>query len=179
MRAPQRYAEVELSGVVGQASFSALLVTFIWHDPWGAVQTYVLWPVVGAVVGFIACTVFRASKKTVDFGGANHRSGSRTQPRAAFTAHGLHDRARPTRVSCVFKLPCWKPPRRGLGRQRASTTRFHRAPGMTWCKSSPTVWRSGNACDAFCKAVERCGETLAQLLSSIPGRSRRDCPTSS
>ena len=45
-----RYAEVELSGVIIGLVFGTL-AAFIWHDPWGTVQVYLLWPVIAAIVG--------------------------------------------------------------------------------------------------------------------------------
>src|ERR687892_2430526 len=51
-----RYAEVELSGLV-IGLILGTLAAFIWHDPWGSVHVYLLWPVLGAVVGFVICSI--------------------------------------------------------------------------------------------------------------------------
>ena len=59
-----RYAEVELSGLVIGLVLGTL-AAFIWHDPWGSVQTYLLWPVVGAVLGFAVCSVPRFKSRLI------------------------------------------------------------------------------------------------------------------
>jgi hypothetical protein len=49
-----RYAEVEVTGL----AFGLVLGTFagfIINDPWAVVHSQLMWPLVGAVLGFIAC----------------------------------------------------------------------------------------------------------------------------
>jgi putative membrane protein len=151
-----RYAEVELSGVVIGLVLGTL-VTFIWHDPWGTVQTYLLWPVVGAVVGFIACSIPGLKRRLISTERITEAVHVRSL--AAFTAHGLHHTEAHTGILIL-----------------ASLLEHHvvvLADKGINDKVQPGTWddvvqiltnglRSGNACDAFCKAIERCGETLAQ-----------------
>src|SRR2546428_14109167 len=63
-----RYAEIELSGLVIGLVLGTL-TAFIWPDPWGSVQTYLLWPVAGAVLGFAIFSVPRFNSRLIH----NHR----------------------------------------------------------------------------------------------------------
>src|SRR5713226_969375 len=51
-----RYAEVELSGLIVGLVIGTL-AAYIWHDPWGSIQVYLLFPVVGAILGFIISSI--------------------------------------------------------------------------------------------------------------------------
>jgi putative membrane protein len=157
-----RYAEVELSGVVIGLVLGTL-VTFIWHDPWGTVQTYLLWPVVGAVVGFIACSIPGLKRRLISTERITEAVHVRSL--AAFTAHGLHHTKAHTGILIL-----------------ASLLEHHvvvLADKGINDKVQPGTWddvvqiltnslHSGNACDAFCKAIERCGETLTQHFPRSP-----------
>src|SRR6266705_5677569 len=48
--ASARYAEAELTGVIF-GMVVGTMIEFIWHDPWGSVHAYVLWPVACAILG--------------------------------------------------------------------------------------------------------------------------------
>ena len=82
-----RYSEVELSGLVVGLVLGTL-VTFMWHDPWGEVQTYVLWPVIGAVLGFIICSIPGIKRRLIS--AERITEAVHVRSLAAFTAHGLH-----------------------------------------------------------------------------------------
>src|SRR5919108_1614992 len=82
-----RYAEVELSGLIIGLVLGTL-AAFIWHDPWGAVHTYVLWPVVGAVLGFVICSIPVIKRRLIS--NERIREAVHVRSLAAFTAHGLH-----------------------------------------------------------------------------------------
>jgi len=157
-----RYAEVELSGLVIGLVLGTL-AAFIWHDPWGSVQTYLLWPVVGAVLGFAICSVPRFKSRLIP----KHRVADAVHGRslAAFTGHGLHYTKAHTGIlilaslleRCVVVLAD-----KGIN---------ERVQPGTWDEVVQILTnglRSANACDAFCKAIERCGEILAQHFPRSP-----------
>src|SRR5919197_1301517 len=59
-----RYAEVELSGVI-VGLVVGTLVAFIWHDPWGSLQVYLLWPVIGAFIGFVITSIPAVKRRVI------------------------------------------------------------------------------------------------------------------
>ena len=89
---------------------------------------------------------------------------------AAFTAHGLHHTESHTGILILASL---LEHRVVVLADKGINDKVQ--PG-TWndvVQILTNGLRSGNACDAFCKAIERCGETLAQHFPRSPGRSRR------
>jgi len=157
-----RYAEVELSGLVIGLVLGTL-AAFIWHDPWGSVQTYLLWPVVGAVLGFAVCSVPRFKSRLIP----KHRVADAVHGRslAAFTGHGLHYTKAHTGILILASL---------LERRvvvLADQGINEKVQPGTWDEVVQILTnglRSANACDAFCKAIERCGEILEQHFPRSP-----------
>jgi putative membrane protein len=151
-----RYAEVELGGLV----IGLVLGTFtalVWHDPWGSVQTYLLWPVVGAVLGLVICSIPTIKGRLIP----KHRSADAVHGRclAAFTGHGLHYTKAHTGILILASL---------LERRvvvLADKGINEKIDPGTWeevVKMITNGLRSGDACEGFCKAIERCGEILAR-----------------
>jgi putative membrane protein len=150
-----RYAEVELSGVIIGLVFGTL-AAFIWHDPWGTVQVYLLWPVIGAIAGLVICSIPAFKRRLIP----QSRSAEAVHLRslAAFTAHGLHYTKAHTGILILASL---------LEHRvvvLADKGINDKVPTGTWDEIVQMLTaglKSGNACAAFCQAIERCGEILA------------------
>jgi putative membrane protein len=150
-----RYAEVELSGLVIGLVLGTL-AAFIWHDPWGSLHVYLLWPVLGAIVGFIICSVPAVKRRLISE--SRIAEAIHLRSLAAFTAHGLHYTKAHTGILILASL---------LEHRvvvLADKGINDKVPAGTWDEIVQILTaglKSGNACSAFCKAVERCGEILA------------------
>jgi putative membrane protein len=151
-----RYAEVELSGLVAGLVLGTL-AAFLLHDPWGAVQTYLFWPVVGAILGFAVFSIPSVKRRLISkerIGDAVH-----TRSLAAFTGHGLHYTKAHTGILILASL---------LERRvvvLADRGINEKVEAGTWDEIVNTITenlKSSNGCDGFCKAIERCGEILAR-----------------
>jgi len=151
-----RYAEVELSGLV-LGLVLGTLTAFVWHDPWGSVQTYLFWPVIGAISGFAVFSIPSLKRRLI----SKDRIADAVQTRslAAFTAHGLHYTKAHTGILIFASL---------LEHQVivvADRGIHEKVQAGTWDEIVNMIaegLKSGNGCDGFCKAIGRCGEILAQ-----------------
>ena len=150
------YAEVELLGMsVGLVL--GTLAALIFHDPWAYVHSQLLWPLGGAALGFLLCTVPAVKGQFI----ARHRIAEAVHSRslAAFTAHGLHHTKAHTGILIFVSLLEHRAivlADRGINEKVA--------PG-TWdevVQMLTSGLKSGNACEAFCRAIERCGAILTQ-----------------
>ncbi len=150
-----RYAEVELSGLVIGLVLGTL-AAFLWHDPWGSVHTYLFWPVVGAILGFAICSIPILKRRMI----SKDRIADAVQARglAAFTGHGLHYTKAHTGILIFASLLEHRVvvlADRGIN---------EKVQAGTWNEIVNTITgglKSGNGCDGFCKAIDRCGEILA------------------
>ena len=149
-----RYTEIELLGVV-TGLFAGLLVEWFWSDPWGS-SYFQLWPVIGAFGGFLisrltAVKRILASKERI-------REAVHTLALASFTDQGLHHTRDHTGILILISLLEHRVEvlaDRGIN-QKVS-------PG-TWDEIVHSITagiKSGHPCDAYCKAIERCGDILA------------------
>jgi putative membrane protein len=151
-----RYAEVELSGLV-IGLLLGTLAALLWHDPWGSVQIYLFWPVVGAILGFVICSIPSLKRRMISkdrIADAVH-----TRSLAAFTGQGLHHTRAETGILIFVSL---LEHRVVVLADRGINEKVD--PG-TWNEIVNTITeslKSGNGCEGFCKAIERCGEILAQ-----------------
>ena len=149
-----RYTEIELLGVVA-GLFAGMLVEWFWSDPWGS-PYFQLWPVIGAFGGFLisrltAVKRILASKERI-------REAVHTLALASFTDQGLHHTRDHTGILILISLLEHRVEvlaDRGIN-QKVS-------PG-TWDEIVHSITagiKSGHPCDAYCKAIERCGDILA------------------
>jgi len=151
-----RYAEVELSGLVIGLVLGTL-AAYIWQDPWGPVQIYLLWPVVGAILGLIACTVPGIKRHIIPR--ARITEAVHIRSLAAFTGHGLHYTKAHTGILIFASL---------LERRvvvLADQGINDKVQAGTWDEVVGILTnglKSNSACEGFCKAIERCGGILAQ-----------------
>ena len=151
-----RYAEVELSGLVIGLVLGTL-AAFLWHDPWGSVQIYLLWPVIGAILGFVTCSVPSLKRRMI----SKDRIADAVQMRslAAFTGQGLHHTRAETGILIFVSLLEHRVvvlADRGIN---------EKVEAGTWNEIVNMITeslKSGNGCDGFCKAIDRCGEILAR-----------------
>ena len=154
--ASARYAEVEMGGLV-TGLILGTLAGFIWRDPWASIHSQLLWPLAGAVVGFLVCIIPAVKRHLIP----QDRIESAVDLRslAAFTAHGLHYTRDHTGILILISL---LEHRVEVLADKGINEKV--SPG-TWdeiVRIVTTGLKSGKACDAFCKAIERCGEILAQ-----------------
>ena len=151
-----RYAEVELSGLVVGLVLGTL-AAFLWHDPWGSVQIYLFWPVVGAILGFVICSIPSVKRRLISKGRISDAVHARSF--AAFTSHGLHYTKAHTGILIFASLLEHRVlvlADRGINEKVAAGTWNEIVNAIT------ESLKSGNGCDGFCKAIDRCGEILAQ-----------------
>ena len=152
--ASARYTEIELLGLV-VGLFAGIIAEWFWSDPWGS-EFLNLWPVIGALVGFLlgrTPTVKRilASKSRV--AEAVDRFAL-----ASFTEQGLHHTEDHTGILILVSL---LEHRVEILADRGINAKVKTG---TWQEVASVLTeglKSGQACDAFCKAITRCGEILA------------------
>lgn len=149
-----RYTEIELLGLIAGLC-AGMIVEWFWSDPWGSPH-FQLWPVFGALAGFLLCRigdVKRILAPRSRIGDAVHRLGL-----ASFTEQGLHCTKDHTGILILVSLLEHRVEvlaDRGINQKVTQDT---------WDEVVHTITagiKSGQACDAFCKAIARCGDILA------------------
>jgi putative membrane protein len=160
--ASARYAEVEIAGMaIGLVA--GTLASFVLEDPWASIHSQLLWPLAGAALGSIVCAI-PAVKRNLT---SKDRIGEAVHLRslAAFTAQGLHHTRAHTGILILASLLEHRVEvlvDRGINEKVGTGTWNEVVQILT------AGLKSGNACDAFCKAIERCGEILAQHFPHPP-----------
>jgi putative membrane protein len=160
--ASARYAEIEMAGM-GVGLVAGTLASFVLQDPWASVHLQLLWPLAGAVLGSVLCTI-PAVKRSLT---PKDRIAEAVHLRslAAFTAQGLHYTRAHTGILILASLLEHRVEvlaDRGINEKVAAGT---------WNEIVQTLTaglKSGTACDAYCKAIERCGEILAEHFPRPP-----------
>jgi putative membrane protein len=156
-----RYTEIELLGLV-VGLFAGVIVEWFWSDPWGS-EYLNLWPVIGAFVGFLAGRIsiikrFMASKERI-------AEAVHTLALASFSERGLHYTRDHTGILILVSLLEHRVEvlaDRGINAKVDTGTWQEVANGLT------EGLKAGQACDAFCKAIGRCGEILAAHFPREP-----------
>lgn len=149
-----RYTEIELLGLI-VGLFAGMVIEWFWSDPWGS-PYFQLWPVFGALIGFLvsripAVKLLLASNRRI--AEAVHTLGL-----ASFTEQGLHYTKDHTGILILISLLEHRVEvlaDRGINQKVSAGT---------WDEVVRIVtagFKSAQACDAFCKAIERCGDILA------------------
>jgi putative membrane protein len=162
VNASARYAEVEMAGLV-IGLIVGTLAAFVWHDPWWAIHSQLLWPLAGAIIGYLISIIPPIKRRLIP----RDRIDSAVDLRsfAAFTAHGLHHTREHTGILILISLLEHRV--EVLADQGIN----EKVPAGTWDEIVQVVTaglKSGEPCDAFCKAIERCGEILAQNFPRLP-----------
>jgi putative membrane protein len=149
-----RYTEVELLGTV-IGLFVGIIIEWFWSDPWGS-HFFNLWPAIGATAGFIFCRIpqikrLLASKNRI-------ADAVHTLALASFTEHGLHYTRDHTGILILVSL---LERRVEVLADRGINAKVEAGTWQEIVKLLTDGLRSNHACDAYCKAIERCGEILA------------------
>ncbi len=148
-----RYTEVELLGVIF-GLLTGMIGESIWSDPWGS-PYFQLWPVVGAFVGFLISrlpAVKRILASRGRIGEAVH-----TLALASFTDQGLHHTRDHTGILILISL---LEHRVEVLADRGINEKVSHGTWDEIVHSITAGVKAGHACDAYCKAIERCGEIL-------------------
>jgi putative membrane protein len=149
-----RYTEIELFGVV-TGLFLGMLLGWLWHDPWESYRLN-LWPVIGATLGFLIARVPAVKRRLASRSRVEEAVNDRCM--AAFTEQGLHYTRDHTGILILVSLLEHRVEvlaDRGIN---------EKVPPGTWDEVVEILTaglKSRHAGDAFCKAVERCGDILA------------------
>lgn len=149
-----RYTEVELLGLVG-GLFVGIIVEWFWSDPWGSAYLN-LWPVIGAFAGFLLgrmSIVKRLAASNSRIAEAVHSLAL-----ASFSQHGLHYTRDHTGILILVSL---LEHRVEVLADRGINAKVERGTWQEIVHILTAGLKSGQACDAFCKAIERSGEILA------------------
>jgi putative membrane protein len=149
-----RYTEIELLGLIA-GLFAGMVIEWFWSDPWGS-PYFQLWPVFGALIGFLLGRIpdlkrlLAPSRRITE---AVHTLGL-----ASFTEQGLHYTKDHTGILILVSLLEHRVEvlaDRGINLKVAQGT---------WDEVVHIITagiKSGQACDAFCTAIARCGDILA------------------
>jgi putative membrane protein len=157
-----RYAEIELAGM-GVGLVAGTLASLIFQDPWAAIHSQLLWPLAGAAVGSVCCAIPAIKRNLIPNGRIAEAVHLRSL--AAFTAQGLHYTRAHTGILILASLLEHRVEvlaDRGIN---------EKVPTGTWNELVQILsagLKSGNACAAYCKVIERCGEILAQYFPRTP-----------
>jgi len=152
--ATARYTEIELLGVIF-GLLIGMIAEAVWSDPWGS-PYFQLWPVIGALVGFLTSRLpivkrMLTPKSRID-------KAVHTLALASFTDQGLHHTRDHTGILILIALLEHRVEvlaDRGINQKVSAST---------WDEIVRTITagiKSGQACNAFCQAIERCGDILA------------------
>jgi putative membrane protein len=157
-----RYAEVELLGTI----FGLVIGTaaaLVWHDPWGETEIRILWPFVGAALGFILSRVSTIKRWLIPKGRV--AEAVHTRCLAEFTDNGLHYTRAHTGILIFASL---LEHRVEVLADRGINEKVQPATWDEVVKTLTSGLKSKNACDAFCQAIERCGKILAEHFPRPP-----------
>ena len=149
-----RYTEVELLGTI-IGLFAGMMAEWFWSDPWGS-HFFNLWPVIGATTGFLVCRVpqikrLLASKSRIT-------DAVHTLALASFTEHGLHYTRDHTGILILVSL---LEHRVEVLADRGINAKVETGTWQEIVKILTDGLKTNHACEAYCKAIERCGEILA------------------
>jgi putative membrane protein len=153
VKSSARYTEIELLGVIF-GLLTGIIIEAIWSDPWGS-PYFQLWPVIGALVGFLISrlpAVKRILASRGRIGEAVH-----TLALASFTDQGLHHTRDHTGILILISLLEHRVEvlaDRGINQKVGAGTWDEIVSMIT------AGLKSGQACDGFCRAIERCGDIL-------------------
>jgi putative membrane protein len=157
-----RYAEVEAAGLSVGLVIGTLAAFFL-HDPFAYIHSQLLWPLGGAALGYLVCTIPAVKRRLIPRDRIENAVDLRSF--AAFTAHGLHHTRGHTGILILVSLLEHRVEvlaDRGIN---------EKVPTGTWdeiVQIVTTGLKTANACDAFCRAIGRCGDILAQHFPRRP-----------
>jgi putative membrane protein len=156
------YYEVDLAAVLSGLLVGTLAALF-WLDPWGVEQVELAWPLAGAGLGFVLCHLPAIKRRLIPKARIDEAVHLRSL--AAFTAQGLHYTRGHTGILILASL---LEHRVEVLADRGINEKVQ--PG-TWGEVINILTaglKSGEACAAFCTAIERCGDILAAHFPRQP-----------
>jgi putative membrane protein len=156
-----RYTEIELLGLI-VGLFLGIIVEWLWSDPWGSPLSN-LWPVGGALAGFLAGRMPAVKRSFA----SNHRIAQAVHSLAlaSFTEHGLHHTREHTGILILVSLLEHRV------EVLADCGINAKVKSETWQEIAKIIsdgLRSNRGSDAFCQAIQRCGEILAAHFPRQP-----------
>jgi putative membrane protein len=160
--ASRPYAEIELAGLAAGLVMGTL-AALLFHDPWGSLQLQLSLPVAGGALGFLLCRVSAIKRRLIPRRQMVEAVDLRAL--AAFTAHGLHHTKDHTGIlilASLFEHEVEVLADRGIN---------EKVPPGTWDEVVQILTaglKSGDACQAFCAAIGKCGAILAQHFPRAP-----------
>ena len=149
-----RYTEIELLGVV-VGLFAGITIEWFWSDPWAS-DYLNLWPIAGALAGFFLGRL--AAVKRLLVSQDRIAEAVHTLALASFTEHGLHYTRDHTGILILVSL---LEHRVEVLADRGINAKVDNGTWQEIVQLLTEGLKSGRACDAFCKAIQRCGEILA------------------
>ncbi|HWP56593.1 MAG TPA: hypothetical protein VNL14_01760 [Candidatus Acidoferrales bacterium] len=150
------YAEVDLLGVIA-GLIAGTAIALFWHDPWGRVEIALVLPLLGAVAGLALCRVPAIKRRLLPQ--ARVAEAVHLRSLAEFTDNGLHHTRDHTGILILASLLEHRVEvlaDRGIN---------EKVPPGTWDEVVAILTsglKSGDACSGFCKAIEKCGDILAE-----------------
>ena len=157
-----RYAEIEMAGSVVGLLLGTLAASIL-HDPWTSFQLHLLWPLAGAVFGYLVCTIPTVKRRLLPQD--RIESAVNLRALAAFSGHGLYQTREHTGILILVSL---LEHRVEVLADKGINEKV--SPG-TWdeiVQIVTTGLKTGKPCEGFCKAIERCSEILAQHFPRPP-----------
>jgi putative membrane protein len=156
-----RYTEIELLGLI-VGLFLGIIVEWLWSDPWGSPLSN-LWPVGGALAGFLAGRMPAVKRSFA----SNHRIAQAVHSLAlaSFTEHGLHHTREHTGILILVSL---LEHRVEVLADRGINAKVKSETWQEIAKIISDGLRSNRGSDAFCQAIQRCGEILAAHFPRQP-----------
>ncbi|HWO42040.1 MAG TPA: TPM domain-containing protein [Candidatus Eisenbacteria bacterium] len=160
--ASDRYLEVEFGGLVSGLGIGTV-AGFFFHDPFQMAHSQLLWPLAGAVTGFLLCSMPQVKRRLIPKARAEKALDLRSL--AAFTARGLHHTRAHTGILILVSLLEHRV------EVLADKGINDKVPPGTWDEVVQILTdglKRGKACEGFCRAIERCGDILAQHFPRSP-----------
>jgi putative membrane protein len=160
--ASDKYVDASITCLIVGLLLGSAAALF-WGDPWGLPRAELAWPLSGAALGLLIGQIPAVKRALTPKRRIDEAVHIRTL--AAFTAHGLHYTQAHTGIlilASLFERRVVVLADRGINEKVK--------PG-TWDEIVAIITtglRSGNGAAAFCAAIERCGEILAQHFPRAP-----------
>jgi len=156
------YMEIEMTGLALGLVIGTLAGLTL-QDPWASIHSSLLWPLAGAVSGFLLCTIPVIKRRLIPKDRIERTVDLRSF--AAFTAEGLHHTREHTGILILISL---FERRIKVLADRGINEKVSRETWEEIVRIVTAGLKSGVPCDAFCKAIERCGEILAGHFPRAP-----------
>jgi putative membrane protein len=149
-----RYTEVELLGTI-TGLLVGIIAEWFWSDPWGS-HFFNLWPVIGATAGFLICRIPQVKRLLITR--SRITEAVHTLALASFTEHGLHYTRDHTGILILVSL---LEHRVEVLADRGINAKVEAGTWQEIVRIITDGIKTGKACDAYVRAIQRCGEILA------------------